>query len=371
MLRAAHAPRLPFLWAELNQAPASRSKHPNSATAFHDANRKLSRLPGRAMGITAAVRVLPSGGRMLYRKEPTKGAAQPSIYGGAFVESVADGAWCRSHAATIHVPGGRPLLVLFFIDGTSGGRIGKTQLCPGYAAVANIAGGLAAEGWHFVGLVPFSEDTVLHKKDMQQAFHELWHAYRIASSAPLHADGSPHRWVPSFRVIVDLKENQSITAHNYQHNVQQCCHRCVKRTRDVYESARDEQYSAKRMRMSEGDLRSAAACTRASVAHAIVPWFHDFPGLGYGVVLSALFHVLSGMAGHLRDFLLKAAYPKASANAKRVDAHVRDYLETTRGRNGLPEGCTLSTSLGAQELQTMMRLLPIALLGLDPIISGT
>ena len=53
--------------------------------------------------------------------------------------------------------------MLFFFDGTSGGRIGTKQLCPGYVAAANRRGGLTAEAWHFAGLFPYSDakDTQL------------------------------------------------------------------------------------------------------------------------------------------------------------------------------------------------------------------
>eukprot|EP00662_Eupelagonemidae_sp_cell21_P029832 gene29832-29960_t len=188
----------------------------------------------------------PHGGMLLY----------PSVAG--IVASAADSAWYRAvQAKANHVPGGRPLLILLFIDGTSKGRIGNKVVCPGYVAVVNAVGGLTEGGWHFFGLFPCGD-----------------------------------------------------------------------------------RYAVKRKRPTFDTLRSLVACKQESTTHRMITWLHEF-GLGYDHVLFDMFHVIGGLAALLLEWILKAA-KRTKPDAARADAH---------------------------QLQTLMQLLPIALIGLAPLIS--
>ena len=61
--------------------------------------------------------------------------------------------------------------------------------------------------------------------------------------------------------------------------------------------------------MTYAELRSAAACKEASNAPGLIPWMFD-PDIdaGYDATMTEYFHVIAGLAGHLRDFLLSVRY---------------------------------------------------------------
>ena len=88
---------------------------------------------------------------------------------------MADSAWWRRVRAVAigkHALA-NPLLMLLFIDGTGGGKMGTKQMCPGYVTAANRAGGLAPKGWHLACLFPFVEDPDLQIKDTQCAIPQV------------------------------------------------------------------------------------------------------------------------------------------------------------------------------------------------------
>ena len=76
-------------------------------------------------------------------------------------------------------------------------------------------------------------------------------------------------------------------------------------------------------------------------------------------MMTDYFHVASGLEQHMREWLLRATHADRDA----VDAHIARYAACDR--SALREGVTLSTvGLGMKRLQHLLRLLPIALLGL-------
>eukprot|EP00662_Eupelagonemidae_sp_cell21_P046018 gene46018-17799_t len=248
-VEAAGKPAVGALWAEVNRALLA---HPNNAAAFYNDIARALRRPGVSvfhlppntavlnrrvygrMGITPCVRELHGGDRAKYGTGPSNlradleknGAAQPSVDGD--LRTPADGRWHRRVRQRIadHGPaGGKPLLVLHFIDTTTDGRIGEKKLCPLYEAALIRAGGLTRPAWKFGGLVPISADanTEDKRKAAQQLCHELWSAYHKCLSPTItkRLQGEAGHYVAEHRFIVDLEQNTPFTLQFFGSNVQE------------------------------------------------------------------------------------------------------------------------------------------------------
>jgi len=129
--------------------------------------------------------------------------------------------------------GGQAAGILHFIDTTSGGMIGQQKKeCPHYAAAVNRAGGLVPAAWKFCGLLHIpSDDPETTRKATQEACHDRWVAYQLASRA-LRAE--PGHFLFDHRFIVDLEQNTPLTLQFWQTGTAQLCYRCVRCTPDVY-----------------------------------------------------------------------------------------------------------------------------------------
>ena len=80
--------------------------------------------------------------------------------------------------------------------------------------------------------------------------------------------------------------------------------------RPLRRAAREGTRATKRTRLGHAALRSAAQCTAESCVQGMVPWFFSpavlltHPHLGHDAVLTEFFHVVNGLEGHVRDWLL-------------------------------------------------------------------